>query len=68
MFVEAVMALKEALSCHDYVNLVDSEKSQLLREHEKLRNEMHLLADENEKLKRLVSLLFRRFAHYYYYK
>ncbi|XP_022661494.1 uncharacterized protein LOC111261933 isoform X2 [Varroa jacobsoni] len=52
MFVEAIMALKEALSCHKYVNVVDGEKSQLLRDHERLRNEMRLVAEENEKLKR----------------
>ncbi|OQR68835.1 hypothetical protein BIW11_12648 [Tropilaelaps mercedesae] len=52
MFVEAIMALKEALSCHDYVNAIDNEKSQLLRDQEKLRNEMRLITDENEKLKR----------------
>lgn len=46
------MALKEALSCHKYVNVVDGEKSQLLRDHERLRNEMRLVAEENEKLKR----------------
>ena len=52
MFNDLISTLNRLLSGHEYVTQVSKEKNDMLRENDKLRNEVQLLRDEMDKLKR----------------
>lgn len=52
MFNDLISTLNKMLSGHEYVTQVSKEKNDMLRENDKLRNEVQLLREELDKLKR----------------
>lgn len=52
MFNDLISTLTKLLSGHEYVTQVSKEKNDMLRENDKLRNDVQLLREELDKLKR----------------
>ncbi|XP_003747182.1 uncharacterized protein LOC100904629 [Galendromus occidentalis] len=52
MFNDLISTLKKVLAGHEYVTQASKEKNDMLRENDKLRNEIQVLREEMDKLKR----------------